>query len=377
MRICLFTPNFYPDVGGAERDADAVAAGLTQRGHDVTVLTRKQKQPPPTLPYRVVLYRKWPKQDLWPEVLGWPLWRAHRRHRFDVILAFYSYPTGYAAVRARGCLKCPIVLCPQGGDLYPKFHALKKRRVPGAIATGYREADRIITISKWLGDRIHTITDGQVPPMDLVYNGIDLQAHDTALAQARKTVRPLLDQPFVLHLARIAPVKQQHLAIKAIDQTRELFEQHKWRYAIVGDGESFADIQRMIEDRKLGHIVQMLGTRTGPERDWLYANAQAFITTSREEGMPNVVVEAMASGLPMVASDIGPHQEAVADHGWGLLFRSGDSDDLAVKLRELFAIDRQAMADAAMRRREAFSLKQMIDGYENSLQTAIQEFAKA
>ena len=97
VKICIFTPNFYPQVGGAERDVDVLARRLEAKGHEVTVLAGKSKGQMPDFPYRVITYRKPPKQNLWPEVLALPLMRAQRRYEFDVILAFYAYPNGYAA----------------------------------------------------------------------------------------------------------------------------------------------------------------------------------------------------------------------------------------------------------------------------------------
>src|SRR5688500_7636687 len=97
MRICLFTPTFLPLVGGAERDADIVARGLVRCGHEVTVLAREVGGEQPDLPYPVVRYRRPPAQHLLTRLLARPLVKLHRRWPFDVVLAFYGYPNGYAA----------------------------------------------------------------------------------------------------------------------------------------------------------------------------------------------------------------------------------------------------------------------------------------
>jgi len=122
-------------------------------------------------------------------------------------------------------------------------------------------------------------------------------------------------------------------------------------------------VRRLIERYKLGSIVKLLGTRTGVEKAWLLDNAQFMVSTSREEGLGNVVLEAMSAGLPMLGSDIGPHRELIGELGWGLLFRSGDADDLAAKLRQMISMDRSAWSERARQQRSRFSLDSMIDGY--------------
>lgn len=368
MRICLMTPNFYPAVGGAEKAANLIAGGLNRRGHDVTVLTRKQNQPAPPADYQVAYYRQLPKQNLWPELYARPLIKLHRKQRFDVVLAFYSFPLGYAAVQARPKLQCPVVLTPRGGDLYPNFHGLNKRRVASTIAYGYAHADRLIPVSQWLLQRIRTITNNHVPPFDIVHNGVDVRAFHTALQTARASkAQPLVEPPFLLHLARVAPVKRQDLAVEAVLRNRELFEQRNLRYAIVGEGALLEDLKTRVKSENLEHVIKFLGTRTGIERDWLYAHAMGFVSTSREEGLSNVSLEAMAAGLPMLASDIGPHQEVLHDQGWGMMFKSEDVDDLTRTLPEFLNADLAAMSQAALRNCENYTLTCMIDGYEQSL----------
>jgi len=373
MRVCLFTPTFLPHVGGAERDADLIVRGFMQRGHDVMVLAPKVKgKPEPDLPYPVRRYIRPPAQHLWPELLSGSLKRAHRAWPFDCVLAFYGYPNGYAAARIKDRLGVAVVTTPRGGDLYPNYHELRKPRVPGLIAEGYRRADRIVSISHWLSDRLHEVCGDNLPPIDLVYNGIDLAEHDREL-KASRDIEPVIEKPFLLHLARVAPVKQQTLAVKAVHQVADEFRRRGLRYAIVGTGNGLAEVESLIKQYGLQDVVQCLGTRTGLEKAWLYDNAEFMVSSSREEGLGNVVLEAMASGLPMLGSDIGPHRELIGQRGWGILFTSGDASDMARRLIEMLETDRTVWREEALRQREQFTLKAMIDGYETACLTALKE----
>jgi glycosyltransferase involved in cell wall biosynthesis len=376
MRICLFTPNFLPNVGGAERMADTLARHLTDRGHDLIVLAQKAPGPEPDLGYPVFRYRRPPAQHLWPEVLAWSLARAHRAHRFDLVLSFYAYPTGYAATRVKRRLGVKVIINTRGGDLYPNFHGLNKPRVARTIASGYQHADRIITLSDWLTRRLHEVAGHPLPPVDQIANGIDLAEHDRQCAAAREhrpafaTELDLADKRFILHLGRVAPVKQHEHAIDAVGQLRDWFQANGMRYLIVGQGNAFNTIRQRIEREQLGHIIHMLGTRTGLDKYWLLDHAALLVSSSREEGMPNVLLEAMASGLPALVSDIGPHRELLADRDWGRMFPDGDVEQLALKLRDMLESDLTPFREAALALREAYSLKRMVDRYETAcLQT--------
>lgn len=379
MRVCLFTPTFLPLVGGAERDADLIARRFIDRGHQVMVLAQSARGHEPELPYPVMRYRRPPPlQHLWPGCLKWPLIRAHRACPFDVILAWYAYPTGYAAGLVKRKLGVGLVISPRGGDLYPNFHALRKPGVPRTIRAGYRNADRIVSISNWLTERLHQVAGnpggggGGLPPIDLVYNGIDLAEHDHLRDQSRAHPPSLpIRKPFILHLARVAPVKRQTLAVQAVHQLRDTFRQRKLTYAIVGDGNGMQDVRRLIDKLAVADIVKLLGTRVGLEKAWLLDNARFMVSTSREEGLGNVVLEAMASGLPMLASDIGPHQELIGAHHWGTLFRSGNLDDLCQKLRSTIDADPAPWSKRALATRTGFSLNAMIDGYERACQQVL------
>lgn len=379
MRVCLFTPNFLPSLGGAERMADTIVRGLCARGHEVFVLAQRSgddaadAQTDAGLPYPVRRYRRPPAQHLWPGVLGRAVVAAHRAWGFEAVLSFYGYPTGFAASRVKKKLGVRLVVSPRGGDLYPNFHALRKPGVRRAIAAGYCDADRIASISAWLTERIEEVTGlgrEALPPIDAVPNGIDLAAFDAELASAERGDLPV-EPPFLLHLARLHEVKRHDLAVDAVAAVAEQFRTRKMRYAIVGDGAAAAGIQKHITERGVGDVVVMLGRRTGTQKAWLLRHAAALVTTSREEGMPNTVLEAMAAGLPVVASDIGPHRELIAGHGWGALFRAGDADDLAAELRGFLEADPEPMRIAALRLREQYTLERTIDGYERSLRAAL------
>lgn len=372
MRICLFTPTFLPSLGGAELAGDRILRGLQARGHDVQVLCQDHGDPV-GLPYPVTRYHRPPAQHLWPEILSRHIGRAFRKRPFDVMLAFYGYPTGYAAARVKSKLGFKLVVSARGADLYPNFHSLKKPRVKAVIRAGYRGADRIISLSDWIDGRLREVAGPDLPPIDRVLNGIDLEAFDVGLEAAKDIDRPFELEPgrFVLHLARVGPVKRQELAVQAVGRVVDRFREAGMKYVFVGQGETLEGLRQRVKTMGIGDVVHFLGRQVGEQKYWLLRHASSFVTTSREEGMPNAVIEAIAAGLPVLASDIEPHRELLGLTQSGWTFRYPDADDLAAQLVRLLNEDLTGYRQAARAGRRCFDLNTMIDGYERSLGRAI------
>ena len=377
MQICLFTPTFYPAVGGAEKAALTIAQHLQDRGHGVTVLAphprrRDRANKMPAFSFRLCRYRRPPKQHLFAELLAFALLRAHRRYRFDVVLAFYAYPTGFAANWARRFSGVPVVVSPRGGDLYPSFHGLRKPRGRHLITRGYRDADHAVAMSGWLVERMKHYCGDQHAPTDIVYNGIDLAEHDRQLTQAPNPGIPDIEPGnFALILSRLTRRKRQSVALQAAGQIKDWLIEHNMKLVLAGTGKNEDALRQQSRALGLGQIVVFPGMVTGPAKYWLLKSARLLISPSQEEGMPNTLIEAVASGLPALVSDIGPHVEMVRGKGWGQLFALDDADELAHKMQTMLGGSLAEYQAAAMREREAYALERMIDGYEQALASVV------
>lgn len=125
-----------------------------------------------------------------------------------------------------------------------------------------------------------------------------------------------------------------------------------WRLQLVGDGPDRERLEELQRELGLEHAVEFLGARDDVPA--LLAAASAFVLSSRSEGLPLSVIEAMAAGLPIVASDVGGLHELVEDGSSGLLVPAGDVDALADALRRLVAdpAERQRLGNAARARAE-------------------------
>jgi len=188
------------------------------------------------------------------------------------------------------------------------------------------------------------------PPLErqrfyLVRGGIDLDSPFWSWRRPAKSRQPLR----LLHVARLAPVKGQDLLLKACARLTEMGV--KWECRIVGEGPERPRLEHLIRTLGLEDRVSLLGVRPQPEVARLYDWAQVVVLSSRSEGTPMTVIEAMAKGRPVVAPRLTALPEMILDGVTGWLFRPGDASDLARKL-ETFSANPQLIQDMGPAGRE-------------------------
>ena len=141
-------------------------------------------------------------------------------------------------------------------------------------------------------------------------------------------------------------------------------ERPSLRCVIVGDGSERSALERRCRELRLESVVSMVGYRTDVN-DLLRAS-RIFVLPSHEEGLPNAVMEAMACGLPVVATAVGGTTELVVDRSTGRLTPVRDPDQLAKGLRSYLADDSLARSDGAagcLRARQRFSVQRSVADY--------------
>lgn len=133
----------------------------------------------------------------------------------------------------------------------------------------------------------------------------------------------------ILNVARLTAHKRQSLLLDAVSILQDSFKQ--WTLVILGEGEERSNLEEQAGTLNIDHQVTMPGFVQNVSE--YYKNAAMFVLTSEYEGTPNVLLEAMAHGLPCIVSDSLPGAMEFVENGvTGLVFKSGDSEDLARKL---------------------------------------------
>jgi len=187
-----------------------------------------------------------------------------------------------------------------------------------------RWAQKIICVSEFdrqLALKLHVCKERK---LITIHNGIPIISK-TLLARTEN------DSPVrIIMVARFSEPKDQHLLLTAISQiqTNTAFE-----VILVGDGPLLKQCQEMVDGLGITDKVKFLGARADvPEQ---LARSHIFVLTSKWEGFPLTILEAMRAGLPVIASDVGGIRESVLEGETGFLIPRGDLETLESRLLEL------------------------------------------
>jgi colanic acid/amylovoran biosynthesis glycosyltransferase len=184
----------------------------------------------------------------------------------------------------------------------------------------------------------------------VVYGGLDLESGPWSRLQPPGADLPLR----ILHVGRLEPVKAQEVLIQALARLRDRGRQFQCR--LVGDGPRRRALQDLIHSLNLQGSVHLLGERYAAEVAALYDWSQVVVLSSRSEGTPVVIMEAMAKARPVVAPRITALPEMVAPENTGYLFRPGDAEDLARQLSRLLDQPEEIIRLGRAGRRRALEL---------------------
>ena len=228
-----------------------------------------------------------------------------------------------------------------------------------------RRADRLICVSD---DIAESAVRRRVFPerkVQVVPNGIDLRPFDTPLNT--ESLRRSLNIPsgaVVLGtIGRLAEIKRHELLVRAFARVRS--NHPDAHLVIVGDGPLRDELSGLSSRLGVGQWVHLVGYQEEPQ-SFLRA-MDVFCLTSRSEGMPLVILEAWAARVPLIASRVGGIPELVEDGQTGLLFCSGDEQDLAQTISKLLGSAELRVALVA-RAREAvegkYTQERMCHAYE-------------
>lgn len=285
------------------------------------------------------------------------LHRLFRRERPDIVHT-HAWGTLLEGLIASRLARVPMVVHGEHGTLQLRSYQRRIQRL------AWGRVDQVVSVSRILATRMAEATGFPVSRIRSIPNGVDL-------ARFRRVPRELARQALALPLdtivigtaGRLVPVKDHVNLIEALAVARA----HGLAFTAVvaGDGPLRAELQTLTAACGLTDHVRFLGHRSDIET--VYPAFDVFTLSSRSEGMSNTILEAMASGLPVVATAVGGAEELIDDGRTGLLVPAHDAAALALALTRLASDPalRLQMGTAGQQRAEReFSLEGMVRNYE-------------
>jgi len=229
----------------------------------------------------------------------------------------------------------------------------------------YPKADRVIAVSRGISSHVTGCYGIKKNRIRIINNGIDI---DYIKILAGQTIEePGLftkkDEYIIISCGRLRPEKNYSLLINAVELAGKM---KKISLCIIGEGEQRRLLENLIQEKKMGSNVYLLGYKSNPFK--YIARSDVFVLSSSYEGFGNILIEAMACGVPVVSTDcpFGPRE--IINHGTdGLLCPADNARALASVLLGLLhdKSKRKQLAAAGKKRACNFGIQKMVNKYEN------------
>ncbi|MGQ9728965.1 MAG: glycosyltransferase family 4 protein [Candidatus Fervidibacter sp.] len=380
VNLLITTGIFPPDIGGPATYVPTIAKAFIERGHNITVVTTSEPEhltnDDSVYPFPVIrLNRRLP---IWRRLFHCVREILRVGKRTDVIYANGIY---LETALANKLLRKPLVMKIVGDEAWER--ATRKKwtddnfedfQVKGQswraellkrMRSWYvKQADKIITPSQYLARWVERwgISKERI---EVIYNAVE------PMDKIKPASVPLQTPLKAVTVGRLVPWKRVDGILEAVAQIPEL------GLVVVGDGPERARLERKAASLGISERVYFAGQLSREETLSLMATCDIFVLNSTYEGLPHVVLEAMALGLPVVATAVGGTPEVVKDGETGMLVL-GQNGTVKASLSILThdPVLRRRLGEAARQWvSEHFSMEHMIMLTEKSLFAVTERFA--
>ncbi len=347
MRLAIFTDTYPPHMNGVAAALGRLSNAVRERGGEVRVVTTSD----PRAPAAESGVRRWPSIPFWAypqlRVSAPPPSRVARElaaWRPTLVHVATPFGVGLAARRAAMSLGVPLVTSYHTSlSQYAAFYKLGKLSAPGWSFLRWFHNSGLRTYCPSNAIRAE-LDDNGFRNTRIWSRGVDMSrfspSRRTADMRSRFGAGP--DTVVVAYVGRIAAEKGLAVAAAAM---RRLEGEKSIRFVVVGEG-PYESRLRSLSPRD----AVFTGRLSGDALSEAYASADLFVFPSTTDTFGQVLLEAMASGLPIIAADAGPTREVLGDAA-GALGPPGDDVRLAAEIRRLATnpAERARMAAAALR----------------------------
>jgi glycosyltransferase involved in cell wall biosynthesis len=259
-------------------------------------------------------------------------------HSFDLIDAHYFYPDGVAAVMLARRFGLPVVITARGTDINVLPNYAGPRRM---IKWAAKNADGLVAVSSALAAKLTSLGIAETR-VTVLRNGVDGTLFQPTQPYRIEGQAP---SPLAISVGNLIPLKGHDLAIAALPHIEHL---NLW---IVGSGPERGKLEALARDLGVDGRVRFLGTIPHNRMPEIYSAADFLILASEREGWPNVLLEAMACGARVVATNVSDVSRIVGARAAGTWIQERSAAALVRALWELLAepVTRAATREYALR----------------------------
>jgi glycosyltransferase involved in cell wall biosynthesis len=374
MKILTLIYEFPPIGGGGGRAAYDICKGLVERGHVVTVLTAHMQG----LPFeeykdgirlvRISSFRRETFGASFTTMLAYVLaglWaglRLIRLDRPDIIHTHFAVPSGALAWMLSILTGIPYILTAHLGDVpggVPEKTGKWFRWIEPFTRPIWKRAKKVIAVSEYtrqLALKHYPVN------VEIIPNGVDVKYLTPSQIKVNKP-------PRLVFAGRFVPQKNPFAIIKTLSQLKDL----DWNCSMLGDGPLFEDVKCEIEKAGMSERFYLPGWVTPDIVLEQFSNSDILFMPSLSEGLPVVGVQALATGLAIVASEIGGFLDLVDNEKNGFLIDVQDIPAFSRALREMISNPSilLRLREVSLKKAHKFDIQKIVDQYQIIFQKSL------
>jgi len=319
------------EFGGAPLHVLQLAEYMLKQGHEVGLVTApepRMMQKAKALGVKIFPNPHFVRPvKLWKDLCAlWPTFKAIKAFNPDFVHA-HSTKAGYAARFACAVLRKPVIFTAHGWAFTEGRSALKRKFLSWAERLAAKVTKKVICVSEHDRELALSWKVAKPEQLTVVHNGIDPQPFLEANGASLRRDLGLEMVPVLAFVGRLAPQKNPITLLEAVKKLTEGI------VLMVGDGELRSQVEEYIGRHGLEERLRLLGQRGDIPQ--ILAASDIFVLSSDWEGLPYTIIEAMMSGLPVVATRVGGVPELVENGVTGFIVPPKNPQALAKGLQRL------------------------------------------
>jgi glycosyltransferase involved in cell wall biosynthesis len=367
MKVLMLNYEFPPIGGGAGKAHLAILRQFAgQKELSVDVLTSapspgfsKYNLSDNVTIYTVGVHKKnlhfWRKIEVveWVAKAGRHYKRLIKENNYDLVHAFFGLPTGWLCYKTADRL--PYIISLRGSDV-PGGHSrlqFEYKLLGPLLKRIWAKSVELVACSEGLKKRsLRFLSSVNI---DVIPNGVDLNRFTPGAG------RKINDEMKLLTVGRLSVTKRFDMLIEAV---RILHDKGKSvRLTLAGGGGLFEELKKFVEKKNLNGIINLTGRIETEKMPDIYRQHDIFVTATMQEGMSNAMLEAMASGLPIITTRCEGVEELISDNG--VVVDDSSAEALAGAISKLYENKQgyKTMSIAARRQAEGFGWDKVAEQY--------------